>query len=163
MQNTLNGGFATALRDNVSVFSTTRPFLQTLSDQTTVGPFALPFAVSVPMAPPLVVSAATSDPAIFPVAGLSLGGSGTLRSLALTPLFGASGAANITLSVADGSLTMVEVFRVAVSRTPRRFRAARRHGRHSCLSAFVRLDGDWRRDCLGGFGELQRDKSHLRQ
>jgi uncharacterized repeat protein (TIGR01451 family) len=50
---------------------------------------------------PLIVSAATSNPAVIPLANLIGGGSGTNRTLSITPADDAHGTVNVQLTVAD--------------------------------------------------------------
>ena len=64
----------------------------------------------------LMVSAAADGTALFPADGVVLSGSGATRTLTLTPLEATTGAANVTIRVADpaGAVT-TETFAVAVN------------------------------------------------
>ena len=53
----------------------------------------------------LVVSASSSNPAIVPNGNITLGGSGTARTVAVTPLANSYGTVTITVSVSDGAST----------------------------------------------------------
>ena len=48
------------------------------------------------------MSAAADGTSVFPADGVTLGGSGAVRSITLTPLEATTGTANITLTVIDG-------------------------------------------------------------
>lgn len=66
---------------------------------------ALPVTVSDAETPAasLILTAATSNPALAPLSGISLGGSGSARTVAVTPVINQVGTATITLSVQDGA------------------------------------------------------------
>ncbi|MDB6032866.1 MAG: Repeat family, partial [Verrucomicrobiales bacterium] len=51
----------------------------------------------------LLVSASSSNPALLPVSNILLGGSGTNRTVTLTPLADQNGSATVTLTVSDGA------------------------------------------------------------
>lgn len=63
----------------------------------------------------LIVTATSSNSALFPVSNLVLGGSGSKRTIALTPKADANGSATITLIVSDGSQTSSSSFSVTVN------------------------------------------------
>jgi len=63
----------------------------------------------------LVVTKASSNAALVPVAGIDLGGSGANRTVKVTPAANASGSAKITLTVSDGRLSAGIAFVVTVS------------------------------------------------
>nr|MBP7142656.1 tandem-95 repeat protein [Opitutaceae bacterium] len=62
----------------------------------------------------LVVTAATSNPALLPLSGISFGGSGANRTILATPATDKSGVSIVTVSVSDGSLTSSSSFSVTV-------------------------------------------------
>ncbi len=63
----------------------------------------------------LTVTATSSDPSIIPDGNLVLGGSGASRTITATPLAGVSGGpVTITITVHDGTNTVVETFGVSV-------------------------------------------------
>ncbi len=64
----------------------------------------------------LVVTAASSNLTLVPVAGIALGGSGAARTVTVTPAAGQSGTATVTLTVTDaGGLTATDTFTVTVN------------------------------------------------
>lgn len=79
---------------------------------------AIPFTVGDPLTPAsaLTVTAVSDNQAIIPNASLILGGSGANRTLSLTPIPDASGAAQITVTVNNGSgLTASDAFVLTVN------------------------------------------------
>ena len=63
----------------------------------------------------LVVTAATDNDALIPLANIQLGGSGATRTIRVTPKANAYGSANITVRVSDGQTTIPRSFRVNVA------------------------------------------------
>ena len=65
----------------------------------------------------LAVSASSSNTALVPntAAALALGGSGSSRTLVVTPAANQSGSATITVTVSDGSLTASRTFTLTVT------------------------------------------------
>jgi hypothetical protein len=63
----------------------------------------------------LTVSAATSDPLLLPQSNILLGGSGSSRTVKLTPAAGKYGSVSVTLTVSDGDLETSESFLVTVT------------------------------------------------
>lgn len=100
----------------------TAPSITSVSNRTTpedTATSSIPFTVgdAETGAGSLVVSASSSNTAVVAntTAGLTLGGSGSSRTLVVTPQPDASGAATITLTVSDGSLTASTSFTVTVT------------------------------------------------
>ncbi len=62
----------------------------------------------------LSVSVSSSSPTLLPASGLVLGGSGTARTLQISPTADAFGSANISVSVTDGTNTTTQTFLVSV-------------------------------------------------
>jgi hypothetical protein len=62
-----------------------------------------------------VISAASSNPSLVPSANMTIGGSGTYRSLTVTPAPNQSGTATITVSVSDGQLSASSSFVLTVN------------------------------------------------
>ncbi len=91
---------------------------QTIGTSSTTGP--IPFTVADRESPPegLTVSAASSNTSLVPSAGLLLGGSGSERTLAVTPASGRAGSATITLTVSDGRHGASTSFRVTIDAAP---------------------------------------------
>ncbi len=95
------------------------PSITPIADQQTqmnVGVGPLPFTVSDVETPPslLVVSASSTNTAVIPNGGITLGGTDSNRTISLTPQTGAYGATVIQLSVFDGHDTTNESFNVTV-------------------------------------------------
>jgi hypothetical protein len=90
------------------------------SDQDSViGPIEFSVADRESDASLLIVSAAADGVAVVPADGLVLGGSGTVRSITLTPLEAATGVVNVALTVTDpqGAAT-TRSFSVTVNARP---------------------------------------------
>lgn len=82
---------------------------------------AIPFTVGDAETPAgsLVVSAASSNTTLVPTSAIVLGGSGSSRTVSVTPAAGQSGMATITLMVADaGGLTATDTFVLTVTVPP---------------------------------------------
>ena len=82
---------------------------------------AVPFTVGDAETPAgsLTVTAASSNPALIPVSGIAIGGSGANRTVTVTPGAGQSGSATITLTVHDdGGLTASDTFVLTVTVPP---------------------------------------------
>lgn len=88
---------------------------QSIVQDTSAGPIS--FAVSDAETPAgsLTLSAGSSNPALVPVANVVFGGSGGNRTITLTPLAGQAGAANITVTVSDGTATASQTFTLNVA------------------------------------------------
>ncbi|MFN3152190.1 Ig-like domain-containing protein [Bremerella sp.] len=63
----------------------------------------------------LVVSVESDNPALVDAAGIIVAGDGADKTLIVTPLAGATGSANITISVTDGELVTTESFLLTVN------------------------------------------------
>jgi hypothetical protein len=87
---------------------------QTVAANTSTGPleFTVGDAESDPAS--LTLAAASSNPTLVLQSGIAFGGSGTNRSVTVTPAAGQSGSATITLTVSDGELTADTSFALAV-------------------------------------------------
>lgn len=66
----------------------------------------------------LTVTAVSSTPTLLPVSGIALGGSGSNRTVTLTPTAGQSGSAVVTLTVSDGSAAASTSFALTVTPPP---------------------------------------------
>ena len=104
-----NGAYGTAYLD---YRVTAPPTISTLSavtiaEDTTTGARAFTVGDAETPAASLVVTATSSNPAIVPVSGLVLGGSGASRTVNVTPAANKNGSVTITLTVtdADGAAT----------------------------------------------------------
>lgn len=98
----------------------TAPAITAIADRsadqdTTVGPIEFGISDSESDAAALTLTAA-ADGTVFPEDGIVLGGSGTTRTLTLTPLESASGATNVTVTLTDPQgLVATRSFRVDVN------------------------------------------------
>ena len=84
------------------------------------GTLPLTFSVSDLLTPPasLVVTAGSSNPTLLPNANIVLGGSGSNRTVTVTPALNQTGYGTITLTVSDGSLSASSAFLMTVVSTP---------------------------------------------
>ena len=88
----------------------------TTSLNTAAGPFNVTVGDDLTAAGSLVLSATSSNTALVPNANIQLGGSGSARTVLVTPAAGASGSTTITLTVADaGGLTATDTFTLTVN------------------------------------------------
>src|SRR5437667_4214552 len=106
----------------VNATANTAPTISSIADQTTTqntATAAIPFTVgdSQTAAGSLIVSAASSNPALVPAANIVFGGSGANRTVTVTPALNQTGTATITVTVSDGSLTASDSFVLTVSAT----------------------------------------------
>ncbi|HXG49157.1 MAG TPA: Ig-like domain-containing protein, partial [Methylomirabilota bacterium] len=119
---TVSDGSLTASRAfavSVTAASNTAPVISSLADQSVAenqALAALGFTVSdaETAASSLVVSAASSNPALVPTNRITLGGSGSSRTVTVQPASNQVGQATITLTVSDGSLTASRSFVLTV-------------------------------------------------
>jgi carbonic anhydrase/acetyltransferase-like protein (isoleucine patch superfamily) len=76
----------------------------------------VPFTVSNPAGPAsaLTITVSSSNPALVPAESVVISGTGSNRSLTLTPASGQSGSALITLAVSNGTATVHEAFLATV-------------------------------------------------
>lgn len=99
------------------------PTISTVANQTTstgvaVGPLAITVGDVETMAAGLTLSASSSNTALVPVGNIVFGGTGTARTVTVTPTAGSTGTATITLVVNDGTTTATSDFTLTVSSTP---------------------------------------------
>jgi hypothetical protein len=86
----------------------------TIAPNTTTGP--IPFTIGGASIVTLTVSGASSNPSLVPNANIVFGGSGTSRTVTITPLANQTGVAIITVTVTDSSgLTASDNFTLTVS------------------------------------------------
>ena len=118
--------FGLAATSTVRIGVSAGPIISPIADQTivrstTTAPIS--FTLSDPAKPTatLSVSAASSNPALVPNTNLVFGGSGTNRTVAITPLTNQTGTATITISVNDGSASASRAFLLTVVPSPARF------------------------------------------
>jgi hypothetical protein len=97
----------------------TAPAISTVASQSVVSGRTtgqLPFTVNdaETAAGSLAVTATSSNPTLAPASAIVLAGSGSSRTVSVTPAAGQTGTATITLSVSDGSLTASTSFTLSV-------------------------------------------------
>jgi hypothetical protein len=106
----------------------------TVNQDTVVGPITFGVSDNESAAGMLTVTASANDATIFPVDGVVVGGSGTSRTITLTPLEARTGNATIALLVADPQgATTTRTFAVTVNAQAASFR-------DTTLSTFARAD-----------------------
>lgn len=88
---------------------------QTVTSGGTVGPISFAVSDAQTASSLLVVTGTSNNPTLLPASGLVLGGSGSSRTVTLTPAAGQTGTAIVTLTVSDGTLTAVTSFTLTVS------------------------------------------------
>jgi len=105
----------TAVNDPPTISSVAN---QTTSTGVAVGPLPVTVGDVDTAAASLVLSRATTNPTLVPLANIVFGGSGTARTVTVTPAAGQSGTATITLTVADGQASASTTFLITVNATP---------------------------------------------
>jgi len=96
------------------------PTISNIADQSTgvgtpVGPLSFTVGDVETAAGSLTVSSSSSNPTLVPNGNIAFGGSGSSRTVTVTPAAGQSGSATITVTVSDGNLTANDTFVVSVS------------------------------------------------
>ncbi|PQO25744.1 hypothetical protein C5Y96_23325 [Blastopirellula marina] len=87
----------------------------TIDEDTSTGNLAFTIGDQETAAGALVVTATSDNQLLVPNAKIALGGSGTDRTISVTPVANLSGTAEITVSVSDGTTVTVESFIVTVN------------------------------------------------
>jgi len=88
---------------------------QTIQQDSATEPLAFVVGDVETAAEDLVVSVESDNPALVDAAGIIVAGDGADKTLIVTPLAGATGSANITISVTDGELVTTESFLLTVN------------------------------------------------
>ena len=88
---------------------------QTITQDTSTGPIAFTVGDAETAAGSLVVSGLSSNPTLVPNGNIVFGGSGSNRTVNISPALGQSGSAAITLTVSDGQATAFSSFNLVVS------------------------------------------------
>jgi len=88
---------------------------QTTSLGTAIGPISFTVGDMETAAGSLTVNGTSTNTILIPNANIVLGGSGSNRTVTITPSAGQSGTAGITLTVSDGALTASRAFLVTVT------------------------------------------------
>lgn len=112
VQTNINGGTANGLRDNVSQFTQTAPALANIPNQVNIG--ETNFNIGVTATNP-TFSVSSGNELLFPDNGLLISGPPTNAILEVTAALGPVGAAQLTVTVAQGGLSMSELFGATVS------------------------------------------------
>lgn len=84
------------------------------NEDTPVGPISFTIGDLETDASSLVITVASSDSTLVPVANITIGGSGSNRTVAIVPAANRSGSSLITITVSDGVATASEPFTVRV-------------------------------------------------
>jgi hypothetical protein len=89
---------------------------RTTTTGTAIGPIPFTVGDAETAAAQLIVTAASSNPAVVPTSGITLGGTGASRTVTVAPAAGQTGSAVVTLTVTDaGGKTATDTFTVVVS------------------------------------------------
>src|SRR6185369_2151684 len=96
------------------------PTISNIADQSTaVGTAAGPIGFTVgdveTGAGSLILSGSSSNPTLVPVGNIAFGGSGSSRTVTVTPAANQTGTATIGVTVSDGALTAGDTFVLTVS------------------------------------------------
>ncbi len=102
----------------------TAPVISNIPDQITpagtpTAPVAFTVSDAESPATNLQVTAASSDQTIVPTANITIGGTGTNRTITITPAAAQTGVSTITVTVSDGLATAVDTF-VVTAGTPQK-------------------------------------------
>jgi subtilisin family serine protease/subtilisin-like proprotein convertase family protein len=116
-QGVITGGWGLTVTTTGSAAAA--PTISNIADPTTAvntATAAIPFTVddADTAATSLVLTASSSNPTLVPAANIVFGGSGSSRTVKVTPASGQVGTATITVKVSDGVLTASETFVVTV-------------------------------------------------
>ena len=91
----------------------------TIDENTQAGPLAVTIGDDLTAVASLTLSATSSNTALVPNANIQLAGTGAARTVLITPVADAIGAATITLTVTDASgLTATDTFTLTVNEVP---------------------------------------------
>lgn len=88
---------------------------QTIDEGTSTGPLSFTIGDIETAATALTITRASSNTTLIPLGNVVLGGSGTSRTVNVTPVVGGSGSSTITLGVDDGTTTVETTFTVNVT------------------------------------------------
>jgi hypothetical protein len=87
---------------------------QSITEDGVLGPLAITVGDLETSAGDLTITATSSNPAVIPISGVSLGGTGSQRTVTITPAAGEIGKSVITLTVSDGFANVSSGFEVTV-------------------------------------------------
>ena len=102
----------TAVNDAPTIVS---PGNRTVNEDTTGGPYAVTIGDVETAATALTLTRSSSNPTLLPLTGITLGGSGTNRTVTIAPASNQSGTATVTLTVSDGVVQTSTTFDVTVT------------------------------------------------
>src|SRR5690606_8013575 len=88
---------------------------QTIEEDTGTGPLEFTVADGETEASSLIVSGTSSNATLVPDANIVFGGSGTDRTVTVTPAADETGSATITITVSDGDITTDTTFTLTVT------------------------------------------------
>jgi Ca2+-binding RTX toxin-like protein len=130
----------------------TAPTISAIANQTTfqnTATAAIPFTIGdvETAASDLTVTASSSNPSLIPTGNIGFGGSGTNRTLTLTPIANQFGTATITVNVSDGTITTSTTFTIAVGRN---WSGGNGNDSQNGTAGRDRLNGNNGRDTLNG-------------
>lgn len=114
-----NSALSAAEISSLANTNNTAPAISAIADQTisvnsSTGPLAFTIGDAETAADSLTISASSSNPLLVPNANLSFGGSGSNRTVTVTPAANQSGSATITIAVTDGALSASTAFNLNV-------------------------------------------------
>ncbi len=106
--------------ERVTPAANTPPTISNLADQTIVsgsstGPLAFTVGDAESSAGSLTVSGSSSNTTLVPTTGIVFGGSGSSRTVNVTPASSQTGSATVTVIVSDGALTASDAFVLSVT------------------------------------------------
>lgn len=119
-----NGSVDTAYTNVLTVTSpgtqNTAPTISSISDRTlsvggSTGPIGLTVSDTETSAGSLALSGSSSNTTLVPNSAIVFGGSGSSRTVTVTPAAGQSGSATITITVSDGASTASAAFTLSVT------------------------------------------------
>jgi hypothetical protein len=114
---------ASAVSVNLNNLVNTVPSISSIANQTitagtSTGPLSFTVGDLETSAGSLMVTGSSSNPTLVPSSGIIFGGSGSSRTITVTPAGGQTGTATITVTVSDGSLTKSTSFGLTVNALP---------------------------------------------
>jgi hypothetical protein len=119
---TVSDGVATSSDTFVLTVTNTAPTISDITDQSTqvnspTAALAFTIGDAETAAANLVLTAASSNPSLVPVVNIVFGGSGTNRTVTITPAANQAGSTTIGITVSDGLTTSMDTFILTVTNT----------------------------------------------
>jgi len=112
---TINPALPTNTAPTITTIANQTVAVGTTTTTTTIGPLAFTVGDGETAAGSLTVSGTSSNLTLLPAANLSLGGTGSARTVTITPATGQTGTTTVTLTVSDGALTAKTTFTLTVT------------------------------------------------